>query len=521
MRDLSVLLLDARGRHPILVNHIRSVFGEVSSRGSSKLIQFEVIGGSGVGSPEMVASRIRNLARTRFLMIFCMSPVLKIDGDFYVETSNSKGKKKNSYVPIDVFSAENVVSFFVDEGSGDESECVLVLETEKIRNFVDDFYKYFIWMPDFLIAHPLRLALEMPINLGSIDANKCERLRQLLKHPVRGIGASEVWALDPSNFGSSNAGSREDGIQSLLEVIQGGGRAEAEGRFIARHFAYNDTSEFVRRAAQDALAAPVSPRVASRIHISNKQSEILREEWCYIPGGSFLMGSDPLKDSHALREEMPQHELSLDDFYMAKCPVSELSWRIYLELNGRSVAELAAPRAGFPVTYVSWYDAVEYARWYQEAVHKDGDFSEFEVVLPSEAEWEKAARGANGNIYPWGMQYLPERCNCREENNGVVLSCGRYRGAGDSPYGLHDMAGNVWEWTRSLWGRSGRMPEYRYPYNPNDGREFLEAPPSVRRVVRGGAYYYFDYCVRAATRNVMFPRTRHSGGGFRLALRRR
>jgi formylglycine-generating enzyme required for sulfatase activity len=122
--------------------------------------------------------------------------------------------------------------------------------------------------------------------------------------------------------------------------------------------------------------------------------------------------------------------------------------------------------------YVTWHDAMAYCRWLARVTGRA-------YRLPSEAEWEKAARGTDGRIWPWGNKWDSKRCNSREGGPGNTTPVGQYSPQGDSPYGCVDMAGNVWEWTLSL------LKDY--PYDPKDGRE--DAQAEGRRRLRGGAFF--------------------------------
>ena len=137
-----------------------------------------------------------------------------------------------------------------------------------------------------------------------------------------------------------------------------------------------------------------------------------------------------------------------------------------------------------PVACVSWYEAMAYARWLSA---KTG----LNFNLPTEAEWEHAARGADGRIYPWGDTWELGRANTSEAELGRTTPVGRYP-SGASPYGALDMAGNLWEWTRSIY-----IP---YPYNALDGREDLRDPAGKRFTLRGGSWDLVSPSSRTATR---------------------
>jgi formylglycine-generating enzyme required for sulfatase activity len=198
-----------------------------------------------------------------------------------------------------------------------------------------------------------------------------------------------------------------------------------------------------------------------------------------------------------------------------------------------------------PVVGVTWYEALALTRWLTEHLRKYRLLpQDWEISLPSEAEWEKAVRGglkvptqpvilaiggglkslpkvqSNPNLvpkrlYPWGDKADANRANYRDTDVGFTNALGCFRG-GAGPYGAEELSGNVWEWTRSLWGRDLTKTDFIYPYNPADGREKLDASDEVCRVLRGGTFLNSVYYVRCANRNSHNPDFRIHNIGFRV-----
>ena len=248
----------------------------------------------------------------------------------------------------------------------------------------------------------------------------------------------------------------------------------------------------------------------------NSQSDRLpfEPETILIPAGEFLMGSDPQKDIDALDREQPQHELYLPDYYIAKTSVTNAQYAAFVQATGYKMpkhwenGEIPAGKDVPPVVYVTWNDALAYCKWLAEVTSKP-------YTLPSEAEWEKAARGTDGRIYPWGNTFDKNKCNVRESGIDETTPVNKYL-QGVSPYGVLDMAGNVYEWTRSWWGKDWDRPSFEYPYRLDDERESLEVW-SIR-VLRGGAWRSDNpLYVRCSSRIRIAPGRRGDSNGFRVA----
>jgi formylglycine-generating enzyme required for sulfatase activity len=233
------------------------------------------------------------------------------------------------------------------------------------------------------------------------------------------------------------------------------------------------------------------------------------EELVSVAGGKFWMGSEKSADSFAWDDEIPQHEVPVSGFKIGKYPVAIALWKKFIEATGYP----GDPRAleglpNHPAVYTSWHDARAFCDWLTRSWRESGKIGSNEFVrLPTEAEWEKAARGSDLRIFPWKGEPDPDRANYAETGIGATSSVGCFQ-AGASPYGCLDMAGNVWEWCQS------KFKEYRY--DPDDGREDLASEGG--RVVRGGSFRGSPGSVRCAYRGSPPPAGRGDGLGFRVVV---
>ncbi len=165
-----------------------------------------------------------------------------------------------------------------------------------------------------------------------------------------------------------------------------------------------------------------------------------------------------------------------------------------------------------PVVGITWFEARAYCAWLSVQTG-------WLVDLPTEVEWEAAARGETGREYSYEGEYDSSRCNTFETHIRRTTPVGVFP-KGSTPDGIHDLSGNVWEWTSTIWGESRQGIDFPYPYNVEDGRENLEDGAS-RRVLRGGSWSYNSFRARAACRDLDPPGVRDDGyGGFRVVVRR-
>lgn len=277
------------------------------------------------------------------------------------------------------------------------------------------------------------------------------------------------------------------------------------------------------------LAASASPHTAQRVTLPPERlppslvkldfagyvkgnTKFILAPVCTVAAGPFLMGSDQHYDKEASDEEKPAHQVTLVAYQIGRFPVTVAEYACFVD-SGH-----AEPPKGehgvdwrtqltcldHPVTCITWQDAVAYAAWLAQITGQLW-------YLPTEAEWEKAARWDPkrnvAHLYPWGDKFNRSRCNSNLSGKLGTTPVSAYPN-GASPCGALDMVGNVREWTNSRF-----KP---YPYNARDGREVRDLKGS--RVQRGGAYFDHPWGVRTAVRDSSTPENFHQWTGFRLAL---
>jgi len=240
-------------------------------------------------------------------------------------------------------------------------------------------------------------------------------------------------------------------------------------------------------------------------------------ETLLIPAGPFLMGSQP--GDNIPDEETPQHEINLSAYTIGKYPITHAQYAEFIKREkqheapkkvGWFLREPPANKLDHPVVGVSWDDAQAYCRWLSQQSGRT-------YRLPTEAEWEKAARGPEGHLYPWGNQWEAERCNTGSDETMPIIAYP----AGVSPYGCYDMAGNVQEWTSTLWGSDPKVGAFPYPYRADDGREDLAAAQHlhrVYRVYRGGSFRDDPAKLRCSARGCSTPDSKIRWRGFRVVM---
>jgi formylglycine-generating enzyme required for sulfatase activity len=230
----------------------------------------------------------------------------------------------------------------------------------------------------------------------------------------------------------------------------------------------------------------------------------------YVPAGIFLMGSTEDNDQ-ADGDEFPQHEVYLNGFWIDRYEVTNQQYALCVSdevchppLETGSFTRdsyFADPEfVNYPVVWVNWFDANRYCEWAGKQ-------------LPTEAQWEKAARGTEAREYPWGEEPIDENRGNYGGNVGDTTEVGSYSPQGDSPYGCADMAGNVLEWVRDWYSRNYESYLDQVENPTGERFSYLGA-----RVARGGSWIYPARRARSALRVDRVPELQEGNIGFRCVF---
>lgn len=259
-------------------------------------------------------------------------------------------------------------------------------------------------------------------------------------------------------------------------------------------------------------AAPSKPQQQTPAQKDERKPQVDREpqrnlprwkqigmEFIRIPAGEFLMGSDRRRDPRAQDDELPQHSAFLDEYFIATVPVTNRQYKAFVDTTGHRIpnhwrgGKIPDGKETHPVVYVSWDDAQKFCQWAS-------------LYLPTEQQWEKAARGTGGGIYPWGNM-PPDKTLCNFDNNvGDTTPVGTYP-KGASPYGVLDMAGNVLEWVADWYQK-----DY---YSTTPSRNLTGPAAGKYRILRGGSWGNPGHMMRAAYRDTNPPEYWNLLSGFR------
>ena len=364
----------------------------------------------------------------------------------------------------------------------------------------------------------------------------------------------------------------KQGIRSAL-VHRGGLRAQILSSGVIRVGDPVFHSSPAAKSADAQLSQPESVSVSTpAVKLDDRPSDVTQietMEFCLVPRGRFVLGSQD--DAMAWDGESPSQVYDIShDYWISRFPVSNSQFHAFVIAGGYQARDywLEAEQAGcwkdglfrnpgadnpstgpedfgepfniltHPAGGITWYEALAFSRWMTTELQQSQALPPgFGVHLPSEVEWEKAARGGleipgspriaraialpkcdslllQKNPFPhrrysWGDQPDPTKANYLDSGLCATSPLGNYSG-GASPYGTEDLCGNVWEWTRSLWG------SYPYPSNAEDRTKREDLREAGMRTLRGGAFNYNDSLVRCSVRHHHSPLTAYRHIGFRV-----
>lgn len=256
----------------------------------------------------------------------------------------------------------------------------------------------------------------------------------------------------------------------------------------------------------------------SSSHSTNNQKALLLPQLVRVGAGAFQMGTthehvEELVKNNANKSwvlsETPQHQVEISEYFIGKYPVTNIQYQAFIQdtsyfaPSGWDGDQFPQGKEAHPVTYISWEDAISYCEWLSNITNKH-------YRLPTEAEWEKAARGTDKRKYPWGNYFSNNKANTLESKLNITSPVGDYSSQGNSPYGCSDMAGNVWEWCSDFFVEySEILSQTKNPKVTNQG---------IFRVLRGGSFAFSAIDARCSTRTYLSQENKNNNCGFRVVL---
>ncbi|MEM6455109.1 MAG: SUMF1/EgtB/PvdO family nonheme iron enzyme, partial [Acidobacteriota bacterium] len=285
-------------------------------------------------------------------------------------------------------------------------------------------------------------------------------------------------------------------LEGWAEVVVADGRT---GREVLEGLRVDESDDEVRGLLQELLGIE-APAIVSGVGEPEAGAEQVHEKdgsvLVYVPGGSYTLGAEVHYD------EKPIHTVTLSPYWIGKYPVTNAQYGTFLEATKHDQPEYWGNKqfngSDQPVVGVTWHDAQAYCAWAG-------------LVLPSEAQWEAAARGTDQRAYPWGDAEPTETLANFGQNVGRTTPVGSYPdGAG--PFGALDQAGNVWEWCVDVWSVEA--------YKNRDGKEdpVNEEGDETVRALRGGSWVHDPGWLRGAYRNGDWVTDRYWSLGFRVCV---
>ncbi len=250
--------------------------------------------------------------------------------------------------------------------------------------------------------------------------------------------------------------------------------------------------EEIPAASPSAETIPVNPTV----------EKPLPEGVVQVAGGEIAIGGGDTK--------LPIERVIVREFSISETEVTNAQYAEFVKETGHASpagwksAEFPKDRGNFPVTNVSYQDAVEFCKWLEKKIG-------LPVRLPTEAEWEKAARGNTENKYPWGSEWKKEAANS-EETGGKIAAVKSFA-LNRSPFGAFDMAGNVWEWTQEKVAKTDAVTDERVKKALAEGQ--------VLRVVKGGSAFEKSTQISVRSRYEVPENTKDAWVGFRYVIERK